>query len=133
MIFTRKSGYSLRALIKLAQNYGQEPYSLRELSQDEGISFRYLEKLFRDLKQAGLVKSEKGVSGGYSLAKKPKEITVYDIIKASDWKKPMFYCVDTKGLMSCPRKECMSRTVWMKINKELVNSLKKIKLSEVIK
>ena len=133
MIFTTKSGYALRAIVRLAQNYGSKSYSLKKISEEEGISYRYLEKLFRDLKKENLVISVKGSKGGYKLAKSPKSITVYDVIKASDWKTPMFYCVDTSDRVQCKKKDCLTKNVWLKINNELIKTLKKIKLSEIIK
>lgn len=82
MKITRKGEYALEALLDLAFLYGEKTASLRELSQKNNISYKFLEQIMAVLKQAGFVESAKGKFGGYSLARPPKEITLGEVIRA---------------------------------------------------
>ena len=69
-------------MIDLARYSEKEPVSIGSVAARQEISERYLEQLVALLKKAGLVKSIRGASGGYVLAKKPSEISVGDILRA---------------------------------------------------
>ena len=68
-------------MVNLAKNSKNAPLSLAKIAHDEQISLGYLEKLFANLKKAGLVKSERGIKGGYSLTRKVEDISILDIVK----------------------------------------------------
>ena len=82
MKLSTKGRYGLRAMIDLARYSEKEPVSIGSVAARQEISERYLEQLVALLKKAGLVKSIRGASGGYVLAKKPSEISVGDILRA---------------------------------------------------
>ena len=68
MKFSTRTTYGLRAMTYLAREYKKkEPVSLARVAKDEHLSLAYLERLFALLKREGLVKAEKGASGGYIL------------------------------------------------------------------
>ena len=79
MKLSTKGRYGLRAMIDLARYSEKEPVSIGSVAARQEISERYLEQLVALLKKAVLVKSIRGASGGYVLAKKPSEISVGDI------------------------------------------------------
>ena len=74
MKLSTKGRYGLRALIDLARYSEEEPVSINNISVRQDISERYLEQLVALLKKAGLVKSIRGATGGYVLAKKAEEM-----------------------------------------------------------
>ena len=80
MKLSTKGRYGLRAMIDLARYSEKEPVSIGSVAARQEISERYLEQLVALLKKAGLVKSIRGASGGYVLAKKPSEISVRHLI-----------------------------------------------------
>ncbi len=82
MKLSTKGRYGLRALIDLAQYSGNEPVSITSIAGRQEISERYLEQLMALLKKEGLVKSIRGASGGYVLAKDLSEISVGDVLRA---------------------------------------------------
>lgn len=86
MKLSTKGRYGLRAMIDLARYSEKEPVSIGSVAARQEISERYLEQLVALLKKAGLVKSIRGASGGYVLAKKPSEISVGDILRATGGK-----------------------------------------------
>ena len=67
-------------MVYLAKKDGKEFFSLKDISEKEGIPFDFLEKIMSLLEKEKLVKSKKGVLGGYVLAKTPKKITAKDIV-----------------------------------------------------
>lgn len=81
MEISSQARYGLRALMYLAANDDSKAIPLREISEKQNISERYLEQLFAKLKKADLVKSVRGAYGGYLLNQTPEEITVADILK----------------------------------------------------
>ena len=133
MIFSTKAGYSLRAMVCLAKNYAKKPYSLHKIAEEECISLGYLERLVKKLKEAGLVKSEIGSSGGYRLNKNPGKITVADIVEVAEGKLSNSYCVGgDKRLAKCPP-SCLSKKVWHKLDFQIKKTLQSITLAELVK
>lgn len=84
MRLSRKSEYALLALVDLARRYQKGIAKIIEISEQNGIPKKYLEQIFIQLKGAGYVRSIRGASGGYELAKSPAEITLAEIIRLID-------------------------------------------------
>jgi Rrf2 family transcriptional regulator, cysteine metabolism repressor len=80
---TTKSPYALRALAELGRS-GEGPVPIGELARRREIPVQFLEQLFAVLRRAGLLKSQRGVKGGYSFARDPSEITVLDLVELLD-------------------------------------------------
>jgi len=120
-------------MIPLAQNYGKASVSLATIARDENISLKYLERLFAQLKKEGLIISEKGSAGGYSLSREPKEINVFDIVKALEGEMSPFHCLDESGKIFCSSKcKCGATAVLVKVQQAVNSTLKGINLSELI-
>lgn len=133
MKFSTKSTYGLRAIIRLAEHWNKGNVSLAVIASEENISLGYLEKLFSRLKKANLVKAEIGSAGGYCLTRQPLEISVYEIIKTLEGQNRLFYCLDAKGKIYCSNAcTCGGNKFLVKIQDELIKTLTKIKLSELI-
>jgi DNA-binding IscR family transcriptional regulator len=81
---TTKSPYALKALTELGRQGGDSPVPIGELAKRRDIPVQFLEQLFAVLRRAGLLKSQRGVKGGYSFAKDPSQITVLDIVELLD-------------------------------------------------
>lgn len=84
MSFTTRSEYGLRAMVLLAEQFGDEVLSAARIARQESIPPKYLEHILRELKRAGLVVSRAGARGGYRLARASREITVCDVVVAVD-------------------------------------------------
>lgn len=82
MKLTKKGEYGLRALLALASVYEDRTLSLREISKQEKIPYKFLEQIMMLLKKTGFLQSTKGKHGGYSLSRSPKRITLGEIIRA---------------------------------------------------
>jgi Rrf2 family protein len=79
-----RGDYASRALLSLALHGGDGPTSVRDIAERTGLPQPYLEQILLALKGAGLVKSKRGVGGGYVLAKPPREISLAQIVSAVD-------------------------------------------------
>jgi Rrf2 family protein len=81
---TSKSPYAVRALVELHRIGDDDPVPIGELAKRGGIPAQFLEQLFATLRRAGLVKSQRGVKGGYSFAKPASQITVLEVVEHLD-------------------------------------------------
>jgi Rrf2 family protein len=80
-----RGDYASRALLSLALHSDtQTPTSVRDIAERTGLPQPYLEQILLALKGAGLVRSKRGVGGGYVLARQPEEITLAQIVSAVD-------------------------------------------------
>jgi Rrf2 family protein len=81
---TTKSPYALQALVELARSGGSTPVPIGELARRRDIPVQFLEQLFAVLRRAGLLKSQRGVKGGYTFAREPADITVLEVVELLD-------------------------------------------------
>ncbi|MBJ7331818.1 MAG: Rrf2 family transcriptional regulator [Solirubrobacteraceae bacterium] len=81
---TSKSPYALQALTELGLAGGDTPVPLGELAKRRDIPVQFLEQLFATLRRAGLLRSQRGVKGGYAFARQPAEITVLEVVELLD-------------------------------------------------
>ena len=122
MRLSTKSRYGLRAMFDIAYNCGPEPVQIQDISRRQQISPRYLEQIFQNLKRAGLLKSKRGPQGGYVLSRKPDEITVLDILNATEQDVLLVDCAGVtpkkrRSKLECPFEgKCVTQTVWAEAN-----------------
>lgn len=86
MRVSTRGDYASRALLSLAlhEHEGGGPTSVRDIAERTGLPQPYLEQILLALKGAGLVRSKRGVGGGYILSREPAAITLGDIVSAVD-------------------------------------------------
>lgn len=146
MGISTKSTYGIRAMFELALHYGNNPISVTYISNKENISVPYMEQLLSKLRRKGLVKSVRGPTGGYILAKDPKDITVGDIVMALDGEITPSHCTAGKAAnKNCKMIDrCVTKTVWQKLKvavdgmlngvtlKDLANDAKKLGIDKVV-
>ena len=82
MKFSTKSRYALRLMAELARYAPGTTVSLKEISERQNLSLKYLEQIVTPLARVGLVKSERGSQGGYRLTKAPADYTAGEILRA---------------------------------------------------
>jgi Rrf2 family cysteine metabolism transcriptional repressor len=80
---TTKSPYALRALAELGRS-GEGPIPIGDHARRRDIPVQFLEQLFAVLRRAGVLRSQRGVKGGYSFARPPAEITALEIVELLD-------------------------------------------------
>jgi Rrf2 family protein len=84
MRISAKADYAVRAALTLAAAEDDKPIKGERIADAQGIPLKFLENILIDLRQAGLVASQRGPEGGYRLDGTPEEITVADVIRAVD-------------------------------------------------
>ena len=81
---TSKSPYALSALVELHRQGGAGPVPIAELARRREIPVQFLEQLFATLRRSGVLRSQRGVKGGYSFARPAGEITVLELVELLD-------------------------------------------------
>src|SRR3712207_9006462 len=81
---TTKSPYAVRALAELARSGGAGPVPIGELARRRDVPVQFLEQLFAVLRRAGILRSQRGVKGGYAFAREPGEVTVLEVVELLD-------------------------------------------------
>jgi Rrf2 family transcriptional regulator, cysteine metabolism repressor len=80
---TSKSRYAVVALAELARS-GDRPVPIAQVAERRGMPVQFLEQLFSTLRRDGILQSQRGVKGGYTLARPPEEITVLEVVQSLD-------------------------------------------------
>tara|TARA_Y100001935_G_C17170350_1_gene439918 strand:+ start:369 stop:803 length:435 start_codon:yes stop_codon:yes gene_type:complete len=130
MKFTTKSRYALNALIELYLMEVEGPVKISKIAEMQSIEITYLEQLFRKLRIAGLIDSNRGRNGGYFFATEPSKITVKDIMIAVEEDLDATNC---SGASDCSDgKKCRTHTLWASLNNVVENYLEKITLDTLV-
>jgi Rrf2 family protein len=118
-MLSRRAKYALRALIFLAQNRGQGPIQIRDISEQLKISRKFLEAILLELRNGGILQSRKGKEGGYLLERSPDTITFGKIMRFIDGSFATVPCIRRDGYARCDdcpdEKTCVIRCVMKEV------------------
>ncbi len=115
MRISMKSDYGIRAVLDLAQRFGEGPVQSGDIAGRQGIPEPYLEQLLTTLRKAGLIRSVRGPQGGHSLIKTPQEISVAEVIMALEGSIAPIDCIHE--VKTCKRSQiCVQRDIWKEID-----------------
>ena len=81
---TSKSPYAVLALAELGRSAGAEPVPIGELARRREVPVQFLEQLFAVLRRAGILRSQRGVKGGYRFAREPATVSVLEVVELLD-------------------------------------------------
>jgi Rrf2 family protein len=129
MKLTTKSRYGVRAIFDIAYNAGGLPAQIKDISERQQISPRYLEQIFQKLKAEKILGSKRGPKGGYFLLKEPKDITLYEIITAAEGPIELVFCAradEEEESGSCApvcamKDECVASELWKDIGNRIAD------------
>jgi Rrf2 family protein len=111
MKLSTRGRYSVTAMFDLAAHGNGEPITAADISKRQRIPLPYLEQLLSRLRKAKLVRTVRGPSGGYALAKIPSRVSIGDIIRAADGPIALADCIPSSSI--CPKSGCCStRSLW---------------------
>ena len=131
--FTKEVDYGIQFIFALSSLKKEELLSLRNFSKDTKISFLFLQRIAKKLREAGLVESTKGACGGYRLAIDYKNITVKEIVEALEGEYAVANCLKSNCGCKCDHADtCCSKKVFKAVNDKLKKYLKELKLSDII-
>ena len=122
-----RGDYAARALLSLALHGSDRPTSVKEIAERTHLPQPYLEQILLSVKGAGLVRSKRGVGGGYVLARPPEEITLADIVAAVEG--PQIIMAEHPD--HCEG-HCILQEVWVGVDNESRRVLERVTLSELV-
>lgn len=131
MMVSTRGRYALRLMIDIAkQGKAGSLVTMRQAAEREDLSVKYLEQLGGALVKADVLKSVRGVSGGYLLSRPAQEITVGDILRATEGSSAPVACVEAGG--TCPRsEECAARVFWEGLDKAIESYADSVTLADL--
>lgn len=134
MMISTKGRYALTTLIDIAQNSdGVTPVSIKEISDRQGLSVKYLEQIIALMVKAGFLKSIRGARGGYLFTKPVTEISVGDILDAAEGTLAPVDCVKA-GAQTCSKAaHCPTFPLYKEIDNAIYEVVNRYKLSDLIK
>jgi len=131
MKLSTRTRYGMRAILELAENYGNGALRLKTIAQHQELSVKYLEQLMAILKSAGIVRSIRGPKGGYALAKSPSQIKLSDCFVCLEGPVITTECVEDDSF--CTRTEdCVTRQVWTQVQKAVMDVLNSMTLQSLV-
>jgi len=114
MRVSMKADYGMRALIDLAQHYGQGPVQTADIARRQDIPEPYLDQLLTALRKAGFIRSRRGPQGGHQLSRPPAQITMGEVIQSLEGSLSPLPCLDAPE--QCGQSPgCAQRDVWLAV------------------
>ena len=133
MKISTKGRYGLRILLDIAlYRVGDRPRMIREIANNQEISEKYISRLIIELRKAGLVKSVRGMNGGYTLARKPEDINILDVLEIMEGPIAIVDCA-ISSVKVCRRKpQCPTQRMWAEINQRIRNAFAAYTLKDLV-
>ena len=132
MKISTKGRYALRIMMDLAMNSNGKYISLKDIAKRQEISNKYLEQIIALLNKAGYLEVARGYTGGYRLAREPKEYTIGDILRASEGNLAPIYCLTEDG--ECEKQnECKTYSFWKGLDDVINEYIDSKTLEDLIK
>jgi len=130
MLYSSACEYAIRALIYLVKQQPDQFILLREIAKAEGIPYPFLGKIFQNLVRAGVLRSAKGLHGGYALVRPPEEITLYHIKEVIDGTADLERCIT--GLDRCSDEMiCPLHETWKPLRQEIKYFLQNTSMADI--
>jgi Rrf2 family protein len=124
MQLTREGDYGIRSVLYLARQPYKKISFVTEISEEYKIPRSFLAKILQKLVKAKIVRSYRGVKGGFSLARQAKDISVLDVLEAIEGRLAMNICLADKKKCDFSR-NCPIHSVWASVQSKVVEVLKK--------
>ena len=131
---TTLAEYGVICALHLAKRIGEGPVTGRDIAERERLPADYVEQILIRLRRAGLVNSTRGAHGGYALAKPPAQISVRDVITASELQTFDLHCVShpVEEERCSASHQCSIRPVWMLLQQKIDSVLDSVHLSDLL-
>jgi len=127
-----RSRYGLRMMLELAKKYKEGPVSVKDISEVQNISIKYLQQLAIILEKGGLIKSFRGAYGGYQLTREPAFIRVKDAVVLLEGNLYLVPCLQDENY--CERsRDCVTRKLWQEVNDKLLKVLDSYTIQDLVK
>ncbi len=132
MLISSKGRYALRVMLDLAENSQEEFIPLKDITERQNVSKKYLESIMVMLSKAGFVEAMHGKGGGYKLNKEPKDYKVGDILRLTEGTLAPVMCLE-ENAKPCERADkCKTLPLWTGLNKVIMEYLDGISLEDIL-
>lgn len=132
MKISTRGRYSLRMMIDLAMHYEDGFIALKDISERQNISKKYLEQIIPFLNRSNLLITNRGHLGGYQLSKSPTEITIGAILLSAEGSLCPVSCMDNDPNI-CPRQaQCVTLPVWKGLYEVMIGYLNSLTLEDLL-
>lgn len=134
MRITTLAEYGVICALHLAKRVGEGPVTGREIAEGERLPVDYVEQIMLRMRRAGIVKSTRGAHGGYALARAAEDVSVRDVIAASELQTFDLHCVThpVEEERCSSSHMCSIRPVWMLLQQKIDNVLDGVRLSDLL-
>ncbi len=131
MKFNTKTRYGIRTMLEIALKSDENGIYQKEISENQKISFKYLDQIVSALKAAGLITPVKGKKSGYILAREARKITMYDIFKAFEPDMNIVDCL-SENIQCEDENHCAPRDFWEDLNNLIIDYFSKYTLKDLM-
>ena len=133
MKISTRGRYALKIMLDLAGCAEGSPIPLKDIAARQEIPLKYMEQIMSPLTKAGMVKSLRGSSGGYRLARRPEEYSCGEILRVVEGPLKPTLCTEN-GDRECPMAEsCPTFPFWAGLSKVIDEYVDSVKLSDLVK
>ena len=128
MKLTKKGYYAIKALLDLSLQTGNQPVSVTRIAHRQKLPAPYLEKILIQIRRAGLIKSVRGVQGGYQLALSPEKISLGDILTAVGEK---IEPISLQDGYTDTAEDWVTNSLWRRLNQKFTEAIFQITLADL--
>ncbi len=131
MVITRATEYAVRTVIFLAQQPKDDIVLKKDICRTQEVTPAFLTKILQPLIKAGIVSSQRGVGGGFLLAKDPADITMLDILQAEEGQLKLNHCLVDNTV--CHRDAyCSAHEVWGEAQRQMAKVLQEKSIADLV-
>jgi Rrf2 family iron-sulfur cluster assembly transcriptional regulator len=130
MIYSRSAEYAVRAFVNLSRVPEGKLAMVKQIAEEEKIPLHFLAKILQQLARKGLLRSNKGPTGGFSLQRKASEISLMQVVEATDGLNDYYRCVS--GLAECNDEQpCGMHDSWKALRSRIIGYLEKTSIADI--
>ncbi|MBU2643082.1 Rrf2 family transcriptional regulator [bacterium] len=131
MKITTRCRYGIRAIVEIGRNYPIRPTTRREIAANQELDDSYLENILLDLKSRDIVRSLRGVKGGFVLSRPPESITLLEIFESLQGEIVPSECILVPSV--CDRvDDCVTRPVWIRMQQAQKQVLQDVTIRDLL-
>jgi Rrf2 family protein len=135
-MLSQRTRYTIRALLHLADRYGQGPVQLSEIAERQNIPAKFLTVMLSSMRRAGLVETMRGREGGYWLARPPREISYGEIVRLTRGSLGLLPCASRLAYQQCTNciseDKCRLHRVMLVVRDETARILDGLSLADAV-
>lgn len=135
-MLSQKAKYALKALFVLGEHQGTEPVMIAEVAERAGVPRKFLEQILLEMKRRGIVHSVRGKFGGYTLGRKPEDITFAEVLRVIDGPLALSPCASVTAYRKCDdcddETTCAIRRVLLAVRDSTAGILEKHTLAQAL-